>query len=62
MKSMILKNVTMNGYKCMKLVVFNDAAVKLSKLNVGTVIGLINPKGLKATTDESLSFGIEGEF
>lgn len=36
-----------NGYKTLKIMAFQDAAVPTSKLSIGTVIGILNPKLMK---------------
>lgn len=41
------KNFNSNGYKTLKIMAFQEAATPTSKLTVGTVVGLLNPKPMK---------------
>lgn len=41
------KSFNSNGYKTLKVMAFQDAAVSISKLNIGTVVGLLNPKVMR---------------
>jgi hypothetical protein len=41
------KNFNSNGYKTLKVMAFQEAATPTSKLTVGTVVGLLNPKPMK---------------
>jgi hypothetical protein len=41
------KSFNSNGYKTLKIMAFQDAAVPTSKLSIGTVIGILNPKLMK---------------
>ncbi len=50
------KSFNSNGYKHVKLMAFDAAMNETSKLQVGTVIGLVNPKPMKATVEYGFSF------
>ena len=42
------KSFNSNGYKTLKIMAFQEAATPMSKLNVGTIIGILNPKIMRA--------------
>lgn len=42
------KSFNTNGYKSLKVMAFQEAATQISKLTIGTVIGLLNPKPMKS--------------
>lgn len=43
------KSFNSNGYKSLKLLAFEEAQPVASRCKVGTVVGVINPKPMKAT-------------
>ena len=42
------KSFNSNGYKTLKIMAFQEAATPISKLTVGTIIGILNPKIMRA--------------
>lgn len=55
------KSFNTNGYKCMKVMIFNELTQKVSKLQIGTVIGLLNPKCMKPTVDNGFAYTYDFE-
>lgn len=60
------KQFNSNGYKTLKIMAFQEVAVPISKLSVGTVIGVLNPRLMKQQSgvdskDNSITFSIELE-
>lgn len=55
------KSFNSNGYRCLKIMIFGDLVPKLCKLQVGTVIGLLNPKCMKPTVENGYAFTIDLE-
>ncbi len=41
------KSFNSNGYKTLKIMAFQEAATPIAKLNVGTIVGLLNPKVMR---------------
>jgi hypothetical protein len=41
------KSFNSNGYKTLKIMAFSDAALPISRLTIGTVIGILNPKPMR---------------
>jgi uncharacterized protein (DUF302 family) len=42
------KSFNSNGYKILKIMAFQEAATPIGKLTVGTLIGILNPKIMRA--------------
>ena len=56
---MALKSFNSDGYKCVKVMIFNELAIKMAKVKAGSVICLMTPKPMKPTADQGYSFVIE---
>ena len=41
------KSFNSNGYKTLKIMAFQEAATPIAKLNVGTIVGVLNPKVMR---------------
>lgn len=50
------KSFNSNGYKSVKLMAFDAAMTETNKMQVGTVVGVVNPKPMKATLEYGFSF------
>ena len=50
------KSFNSNGYKVMKIMIFNEAAHKVSKINIGSVVAVLNPKALKPSVEYGHSY------
>ena len=55
------KSFNSNGYKTLKLMAFGEPATFVAKLSIGTVIGLLNPKPMKSTPEQGITFCIDLE-
>ncbi|CDW78551.1 UNKNOWN [Stylonychia lemnae] len=53
------KSFNSNGYKTIKLMAFEDAIGETTKIQQGTIVGLVNPKPMKATVEYGYSFCID---
>ena len=42
-----MQSFNSNGYKSIKVLCFGEATLPISKLGIGTVIGLLNPRVMK---------------
>lgn len=61
-----LKAFNQFGYKTLSVMVFGDAATSLNKLDVGSIIAILNPKILKSSNqsnskDGALTYCIESD-
>lgn len=53
------KSYNTNGYKTIKLMAFDDAIAECNKIQQGTIIGIVNPKPMKANVEYGYSFCID---
>ncbi len=61
------KQFNSNGYKTLKIMAFQEAATPISKITVGTVVGILNPKIMKFQSgvenkDNAITFSIDLEL
>ena len=50
------KSFNTNGYKIVRLMAFDEALSETTKIQTGTIVGIVNPKPLKATAEYGFSF------
>lgn len=50
------KSFNTNGYKTMKIMSFDEAMSETLKLQIGTIVGIINPKPMKASVEFGFSY------
>ena len=60
------KQFNSNGYKTLKIMAFQEVATPISKLTIGTVVGVLNPRVMKQqagvdSKDNAITFSIELE-
>lgn len=60
-QAMMFMSYTNMGYKCLKIMIFNELAYKLSNVHIGMTIALLNIKPLKPTMEKGYCFVIDAE-
>lgn len=50
------KSYNNNGYKLVKLMAFEEAMCELTRYHVGNIVGLVNPKPMKGSTEHGFTF------
>ena len=53
------KSFNSNGYKTVKIQVYGEALTHLSKMQIGSIIGLANPRPMKASAEFGYTYIIE---